>query len=161
MKSHLLAAAALAVFAILPAAAESKAPADMDHATHCGLPMGEGSVVSLNVAKSSVTIKHQPMASLDWPGMSMDFAAGKGIDLAAFAPGDNVHFLLAGSSKGNTHSIIALCGMDVSQGLHDACMGKMHQTAMKAAADAGRACTMEGMDHGAMKPAAAKDHSQH
>jgi len=151
MKTHLLAAAALAVFAILPAAAsESKAPPAMDHSAHCGLPMGEGSVVSLDVARSSVTLKHQPIASLGWPDMTMAFAAGKGIDLSAFAPGDTVHFLLAGPAKDDRQTIIALCGLDVSQGLHDACMGKMHETAMKAAADAGEACTMEGMDHSAM-----------
>ena len=38
-----------------------------------------------------------------------------------------------------------MCSLDAEDGVHEACMTHMHDVAMKAAADEGRSCEMEGM----------------
>jgi hypothetical protein len=77
----------------------------------------------------------------------MDFAVLKPIDLTAFATGERVHFLLK-AEKDKSYSIAAMCSLDVDDGAHEACMTHMHDVAMKAADDGGRACDMEGMSGG-------------
>ncbi len=170
--SHSILAAA-AVFAASPAFAleSDSSAATMQHSEHCGLPMGEGSVTALDVKKSKATIDHAPIAALGWDAMSMDFNTAKGVDLSAFAAGDRVHFLLSEDKKSKSYRIEAICALDVSDGLHEACMGKMHETAMKLAESSGKPCkvdgmghgSMPGMDHGAMKGMdhGNMDHMQH
>ncbi|MBK8199375.1 MAG: copper-binding protein [Acidobacteria bacterium] len=149
--SHSILAAAV-VFAASPAFAlegDSSAAA-MQHSDHCGLPMGEGTVAALDVKASKATIDHTPIAALNWDAMTMDFKAAKGVDLSAFAAGDRVHFLLTEDTKSKSYRIEAMCSLDAPKGLHDACMGKMHETAMALAAASGKSCDMGGMDHDAM-----------
>ncbi len=130
---------------------------------HCGLPMGEGVISALDVAKSRATIAHGPIPALGWDDMTMGFSVEKTVDLAAFAAGDRVHFLLVPGKKAKSQNIAAMCAADAEAGAHEACMGVMHQTAMKIAAASDKPC--EGMDHGAMghgdaaKPGV--DHSNH
>jgi Cu/Ag efflux protein CusF len=124
--------------------------AAMQHSDHCGLPMGEGTVAGLDVKASKATIDHTPIAALNWDAMTMNFKAAKGVDLSAFAAGERVHFLLTEDTKSNSYRIEAMCSLDAPKGLHDACMGKMHETAMALAAASGKTCDMGGMDHGAM-----------
>ncbi len=130
---------------------------------HCGLPMGAGVISALDVAKSRATIAHGPVPALGWDDMTMGFSVARSVDLAAFAAGDRVHFLLAPGKKAKSQDIAAMCAADAETGAHEACMGVMHQTAMTIAAAAGKPC--EGMDHSAMghgdaaKPAS--DHSNH
>jgi Cu/Ag efflux protein CusF len=140
------------VFSAAPAfALEAGSSASaMQHTDHCGLPMGEGTVTALDVKTSKARIDHRPIAELDWDAMTMDFKASKGVDLSAFAAGDRVHFLLAEDEKSKSYRIEAMCSLDAPEGLHDACMGKMHETAMSAAEASGKPCAMEGMDHGTM-----------
>ena len=149
--SHSILAAAV-VFAASPAfALEGDSSATtMQHSDHCGLPMGEGTVAALDVKGSKATIDHTPIAALNWDAMTMDFKAAKGVDLSAFAAGDRVHFLLTEDTKSKSYRIEAMCSLDAPEGLHDACMGKMHETAMALAASSGKSCDMGGMDHGAM-----------
>lgn len=153
--------------------AKEDAGAAMDQSAHCGLPMGAGVITALDVAKSKTTIAHEPIPALGWDKMTMGFSVGKGVDLAAFAAGDRVHFLLAPGKKAKSQEIASMCAADAETGAHEACMLVMHQTAMKIADAAGKPCEgMDaGMDHGAMgngskaKPDAADaksgDHSQH
>lgn len=150
-RSHLI-LAAVAAFAASPAFALESIPtsAAMQHSDHCGLPMGEGTVTALDVKTSKATIDHMPISALDWEAMTMDFQAAKGIDLSAFAAGDRVHFLLTEDKKFKSYRIEAMCSLDAPEGLHDACMGKMHETAMALAAASGKSCDMGGMDHGTM-----------
>jgi len=149
--SHSILAAAI-VFAAAPAFALESEPnaASMHHSDHCGLPMGEGTVTALDVKASKATIDHAPIAALNWDAMTMGFQAAKGIDLSAFAAGDRVHFLLAEGTKSKSYRIEAMCALDVSEGLHQACMGKMNETAMALAKSSGKSCNMDAMDHGAM-----------
>lgn len=149
--SHSIFAAAV-VFAASPAFAleGDTSGAAMQHSDYCGLPMGDGTVAGLDVKASKATIDHTPIAALNWDAMTMDFKAAKGIDLSAFAAGDRVHFLLTEDTKSKSYRIEAMCSLDAPEGLHDACMGKMHETAMALAAASGKSCDMGGMDHGAM-----------
>lgn len=117
------------------------------HDASCGLPMGEGVVNAVDVKDSTINITHKPIAALDWPEMTMDFAIMKPVDLSAFATGENVHFLLKDGKK-KSHAIAAMCSLDVDDGAHKACMGQMHKVAMKAAEEAGQSCAMDKMEHG-------------
>ena len=150
-----IAAAVMAAAIVSPALADhghgdEQPAAKMQHTDHCGLPMGEGTVTALDVKTSKARIDHGPIAELDWDAMTMDFKASKGVDLAAFAAGDRVHFLLTEDAKSKSYRIEAMCSLDAPEGLHDACMGKMHQSAMSAAEASGKPCAMEGMDHRTM-----------
>ena len=183
--------AALPAFAAEPAASSAHPPGHqmkpagdgsakaMDHADHCGLPMGDGVIAAVDVAKASATINHKPIPALGWDEMTMPFAVDKAVDLAPFAAGDRVHFLLAPEKKSKGQkiaapTIAAMCSPDAEAGTHEACMASMHKAAMKIASDAGKPCAMDGMDHGAMDhgsmdhgskekdgAAASGDHSQH
>lgn len=126
-------------------AKENAGGAMMDHDAHCGLPIGEGVISAIEVRKSKTTIEHEPIPALGWDKMTMGFSVGKGVDLAAFAAGDRVHFLLAPGKKAKSQDIVAMCDADAEAGAHEACMHAMHQTAMKIADAAGKPC--EGMDH--------------
>lgn len=189
MKRLILAAtffAATPAFAAAPAASSAhppghqmepagdKADKAMDHADHCGLPMGDGVITAVDVAKARATINHKPIPALGWDEMTLPFAVDKAVDLAAFTAGDRVHFLLVPDKKPKgqkiaAQNIVAMCSPDAEAGAHQACMTSMHKAAMKIASDAGKPCAMEGMDHGAMDHGAKKrdgaaasgDHSQH
>lgn len=140
--------------------AQEPKDATMDHADHCGLPMGEGAITALDVAKSRVKISHQPIAELSWPAMDMELGVLKPVDLAAFAVGDKVHFLLA-PQKDKSHRVAALCALDAEESAHEACMKSMHEAAMKAAAASGKRCDMkiDDMDHKKMPGMDHEDHS--
>ena len=151
--------------------ASDKSPKAMDHADHCGLPMGDGVLTAIDVAKARATIDHKPIEALGWDAMTMAFAVEKTVDLSAFAAGDRVHFLLkdASSKKGKSYSVAAMCATEAAKETHEACMAAMHKAAMKITSDAGKPCAMDGMDHGAMDHGpkskedapASGDHSQH
>lgn len=140
--------------------AQEPKDASMDHADHCGLPMGEGVVTAVDVAKSKVKISHQRIAAIGWSAMTMEFGALKPVDLAAFAVGDKVHFLLA-AQKDKSWRIAALCALDAGKSAHEACMKSMHKAAMKVADEVGTSCDMkmDGMEHAKMEGMDHKSHS--
>lgn len=55
---------------------------------------GVGKVVRLDAAEGSVELDHEPIASLQWPAMSMGFIVSDKRQLAALKPGDRVQFEL-------------------------------------------------------------------
>lgn len=133
--------------------------AKMQHTDHCGLPAGEGVLAALDVAKSRVTISHEAIEALGWGEASTEIAASKTVDLAAFAAGDKVHFLMASEKKGKPAVIVALCAADAEAAAHEACMASMHETAMKAASAVGKECAASGHEgRGAKKE---ESHSGH
>lgn len=109
----------------------------MDHQSHCGLPAGEGVIVSVNAETAQLVIDHKPIDALDMGAMTMGFATAKGVDLSPFSTGEKVHFLIEPGKKEADRRVIALCSLDVSAGAHQACMKAFHNAAMKAA---GKAC---------------------
>jgi Cu/Ag efflux protein CusF len=159
----------IAAFAFTPALAdhghgeEKAAPAAaMQHKDHCGFPAAEGSIVALDVAKRRVTIAHEALEPLGWSKAETEIAASKPVDLAAFAVGDRVHFLMAPAKKRNQTEIAAMCAADADEAAHQACMGAMHKAAMARASEAGKECAGMAHDdhegHGAEKK---DDHSGH
>lgn len=136
--------------------------AKMQHADHCGLPAGEGAVAALDVAKARVTIAHEAIDALGWGKAATEIATSKSVDLAAFAAGDRVHFLMASEKKGKPAVIVAMCASDAEATAHEACMAAMHKAAMKAAESQGKEC---GAGHDAHQGDGAKkkadDHSGH
>jgi membrane fusion protein, copper/silver efflux system len=61
---------------------------------------GEGVVKAVDAAHASVTLAHEPIASLKWPAMTMDFKVKDAALLRALKPGQRVVFDLAGESGG-------------------------------------------------------------
>ena len=61
---------------------------------------GEGIVKALDAAHASVTLAHEPIASLKWPAMTMDFKVKDAALLRALKPGQRVVFDLEGDSGG-------------------------------------------------------------
>ena len=72
----------------LPGAGESLAAAHAEHAIH----HGRGKVASIDAAKGSVEIEHEPIPLLKWPSMTMQFAVMDRKSLANMKRGDAVEF---------------------------------------------------------------------
>lgn len=66
-----------------------------DEAVHHGM----GTVVSIN-DNGTVTMTHDPIESLGWPEMTMDFAVAPSVDLSVFEAGDRMHFMIKKSDAG-------------------------------------------------------------
>ncbi|MDZ7628731.1 MAG: copper-binding protein [Parvularculaceae bacterium] len=142
---------AVALFASPAFAGHNHAPADkaaaMEHADHCGLPGGEGAITKLDVKKALVTISHDMIEALGWAKAETEIAASKKVDLAAFAVGDSVHFLMAAEKKSKVSVIVAMCATETNA--HEACMASMHKVAMTLAAASGKDCgDAATTDHG-------------
>jgi Cu/Ag efflux protein CusF len=84
-----LAAFAFLILAALPVqAAESQAY------------KGKGAVNSVDVKAGKVNLTHGPIAGLNWPGMTMDFAVKDKQALTKLKPGQKVEFKVSEQSKG-------------------------------------------------------------
>ena len=80
------------------AAPSTQAPATAPPAEPIATPeaataSGSGEVEALDPVAGTVTINHGPIEALEWPAMTMTFAAS-GVDLGAIKPGDKVSFEL-------------------------------------------------------------------
>ena len=53
-----------------------------------------GQVVSVDAAKHSIKLKHDPIKALNWPTMTMTFTADSSVNLSGYQPGDAVSFAL-------------------------------------------------------------------
>ena len=78
----------------LPLAAQPMAGMEMqketEHATH----QGTGKVVSVNHAKMRIKLAHEPIKSLSWSAMLMDFSVANALLLDGIREGDAVQFEL-------------------------------------------------------------------
>lgn len=61
-----------------------------------------GKVTRVDAAKASVTIAHGPVASMNWPSMTMSFRAKDKAMLNKIKPGDEVRFSFVQSGKDHT-----------------------------------------------------------
>jgi len=59
-----------------------------------GTHAGRGTVTHVDAPNGSIHLEHEPIASLQWPAMSMSFAVADRRQLAALKPGDRVQFEL-------------------------------------------------------------------
>lgn len=64
-----------------------------------GNVQGTGTVVSVDAAKHTIKLKHDPIKALNWPTMTMLFTADSGVDLTSIQPGDAVTFALKPQGK--------------------------------------------------------------
>jgi Cu(I)/Ag(I) efflux system protein CusF len=62
----------------------------------------KGKVTKVDPAKGSVTIAHGPVASMNWPSMTMSFKARDKAMLQKVKPGDPVEFSFVQSGKDHT-----------------------------------------------------------
>ncbi|MEO6147747.1 MAG: copper-binding protein [Sulfuriferula sp.] len=60
---------------------------------------GSGKVVSIDREKLKVKLEHGPIASLNWPGMTMDFAVTRAALLDKLQPGMQIIFTLVQGEK--------------------------------------------------------------
>lgn len=60
-----------------------------------------GVVKSVDRAKDSITLAHDPIKSLNWPAMTMDFKVRDRARLATLKPGQKIEFDLVEEKKGN------------------------------------------------------------
>jgi Cu/Ag efflux protein CusF len=63
-------------------------PAPPDKQAH----VGEGKVNRVDVNAGKVNLTHEPIPSLGWPAMTMDFVVSNREQLAALRPGQRVQF---------------------------------------------------------------------
>ncbi|MFI4936990.1 MAG: efflux RND transporter periplasmic adaptor subunit [Candidatus Berkiellales bacterium] len=55
---------------------------------------GEGIIIKIDVEHHLLTLKHEAIAALDMPKMTMDFAVDKNINLSEMKPGSHVEFTI-------------------------------------------------------------------
>lgn len=61
---------------------------------------GTGIVQSVDAKAASVTLKHDPIPSLQWPAMTMPFTLAKSELAKGLVPGQKVKFVLENSNNG-------------------------------------------------------------
>ncbi|MDE2367075.1 MAG: copper-binding protein, partial [Betaproteobacteria bacterium] len=61
---------------------------------------GVGKIEEMDWAHATVTIAHDPIASLDWPAMTMDFRAKDPALLRSLKPGQKVDFEIIEEAAG-------------------------------------------------------------
>ena len=91
MKHQLIATTLLLTLLASPAWADNHAPsAKAAAATH----QGSGKVISIDRDKLKVKLEHGPIATLNWPGMTMDFSVTRAALLDKLQPGTQISFTL-------------------------------------------------------------------
>lgn len=63
-------------------------------------PTGQGTINSIDASGRKMSITHGPVAALRWPGMTMDFGVGPGVDLTALKTGSKIEFTLTRGPDG-------------------------------------------------------------
>ncbi|MCA0201039.1 MAG: copper-binding protein [Proteobacteria bacterium] len=61
---------------------------------------GKGVVNSVDTARHTVNVSHDPIPSLGWPAMRMDFAVAPSVDLEAIQPATPVEFTVGKNKEG-------------------------------------------------------------
>lgn len=82
------------LFALQPAFATGSDMGNMDmsHAPQATGTEAVGVVDEIDAAKGIVTISHEPIKSLNWPAMTMDFVVKDKKILAKLGKGKKIHF---------------------------------------------------------------------
>jgi len=80
--------------ASLPLAAQPMAGMEAQKETEQARHQGTGKVVSVDRAKLRIKLAHEPIKSLGWSAMSMDFSVAKVLLLDGLKEGDAVQFEL-------------------------------------------------------------------
>lgn len=64
-------------------------------------PRGDGIVNSVNIEKRTINISHEPIDSINWPAMTMDFAVSEDVNLDSVQPKSHINFDLTMDKDGN------------------------------------------------------------
>lgn len=72
-----------------------------DMPTSAGTHKGTGTVKQADAARGTVTLAHEPVASMKWPAMTMEFEVADKKMLDDVKPGAKVQFQFKEKSKGN------------------------------------------------------------
>lgn len=101
MKRYSLLGAALAaaLFTTLTASAMDDMKMPMEKPAATQQISGTGTIVSANASAGSVILKHEPIAAIGWPRMTMQFKAKNKAQLAKLKKGDKVQFQLEQSGQ--------------------------------------------------------------
>ena len=94
MKHLILIPLALLSLSSLPAAAEDHMHMHMNMDAAAQSHEGLGTVNNVDAKAGKINLTHEPIASLDWPGMTMDFDVQDKAALAHLKPGQKVKFKL-------------------------------------------------------------------
>ncbi|WP_341677264.1 efflux RND transporter periplasmic adaptor subunit [Niveibacterium sp. SC-1] len=110
-----------------PAAEQSAGAASGEHADHAAAAKpvaakAHGRIEAIDAKAGSLTIAHEPIASLKWPAMSMDFGLTNSGQLKGLKVGDAVDFELAERAPGDW-VVTAIAVAKGAPGAHDAHAG--------------------------------------
>ncbi len=94
MRNEMLAATLLLALGAAPVWAETHAGAHAQGKVTQATHQGTGKVVATEREKLRVKLEHGPIASLNWPGMTMDFAVSRAALLDKLQPGARINFTL-------------------------------------------------------------------
>lgn len=61
---------------------------------------GKGVVNAVDIAAHKINLSHQPIPSLGWPAMKMDFAVAPSVDLKTVQAGSTVEFTVGKNQAG-------------------------------------------------------------
>jgi Cu/Ag efflux protein CusF len=61
---------------------------------------GKGVVNSVDAASHKVNVSHEPIPSLKWPAMKMDFAVAPSVDLRSVQAGSQIEFVVGKNKEG-------------------------------------------------------------
>lgn len=96
MKQSFIASTLLLALAASPAWADNHlSSAKAAAVTH----QGSGKVLAIDRDKLKVKMEHNPIASLNWPGMTMDFKVARAELLEKMKPGAEIGFTLVQGDK--------------------------------------------------------------
>lgn len=97
------------VVAVVTPAAMSAPALTPSAAPHPGMQMvhdgrsdahGTGTVNSVDTAAHKINLSHQPIPTIGWPAMTMDFSVAPNVDLRAIKPGAKVNFTIERGADG-------------------------------------------------------------
>lgn len=91
---------ALLALTALPATAEERMVMPMDGKAVTESHQGKGTINSVDAKAGKINITHEPIASLGWDGMTMDFEVQDKAALANLKKGQKVTFQLVEARKG-------------------------------------------------------------
>ena len=88
--------------AALPAAADMDMPMGMHMDSHAQAQGhdGKGKINSIDAKAGKINLTHEPIASLDWPEMTMDFTVQDKASLSGLKAGQKVAFKLIETRPG-------------------------------------------------------------
>ena len=65
-----------------------------------GNPHATGTVNAIDLSAHKINVSHQPIPSIGWPAMTMDFAVAPSVDISRIKPGSRIDFSLEKGKDG-------------------------------------------------------------